>query len=380
MVTKFLPLPANSGGKQRSLAVARRLAQRAEVTLCAYDDGTSNIAGLTALDILPRGVPWSKKRIRAMRGAVSTGTISAGRFWSPELIAEVRAASVPQPDVLLIAYSQLAFLLPQVPATRKVLDLHNVESSLMSSYAQSQGQYRRLLAEVESRALRRLEARSMGLADAVIVVSERDRQRLPGVPRRVLLCPNGCETVEVPPPPAAHPVAVFVALMNWAPNVDGAVWLAREVWPMVVEQEPSARLLLVGRDPAPAVKALAGSHVEVTGSVPDVVPYLARSRVALAPLRAGGGTRLKILEALAAARPVVATTVGAEGLDDLVGEGLVIADEPHEMAGAIIELLADPRKCAKAGLRGRQKVLERYRWDRTLEPMLDWLGRRPSRA
>lgn len=122
------------------------------------------------------------------------------------------------------------------------------------------------------------------------------------------------------------------------------------------------------------MKALATHDIDVTGAVPDVAPYLGRSRVALAPLRAGGGSRLKILEALDAGRPVVATTIGAEGLEDLVGEGVVVADDPQAMAEAIMALLGDPATAAELGARGHAAVKARHSWDKTLAPLLDRIG------
>jgi glycosyltransferase involved in cell wall biosynthesis len=128
-------------------------------------------------------------------------------------------------------------------------------------------------------------------------------------------------------------------------------------------------LLLVGRDPSPTLRAEAGPGVEVTGTVPDVRPYLQSARVGLAPLRAGGGSRLKVLESLDAGRPVVATTKGAEGLEDLVGNGVVVADEPAHLASAIAELLADPTRAESIGLEGRAAVAARHSWDVTLRPL-----------
>jgi glycosyltransferase involved in cell wall biosynthesis len=158
--------------------------------------------------------------------------------------------------------------------------------------------------------------------------------------------------------------------MGWAPNVDAAVWLGREIWPEVLTRVPHARLLLVGRDPAPAVRALADESVEVTGTVADVTPYLARSRVVLAPLRAGGGTRLKILEALGAGRPVVATSVGCEGLEDLVGRGVVVADTATGLAEAIAGLLVDPARASALGRSGHGAVTADHGWDAALAPLL----------
>ncbi|HEX6678611.1 MAG TPA: glycosyltransferase family 4 protein [Actinomycetes bacterium] len=377
MVTKFLPLPANSGGKQRSLAILRRLAARGEVTLCAFDDGTADREGLRALGVQVRSVPWAPARTRQLGGVVRTGTLSAGRFWERRLAGQVRAAMADgEARLLQVEYAQLAPYLSLGRAHLRVLDLHNVESSLAASYARGADPVRATVARVESAALRRLERWALGVADVVSVVSERDRDRLPRSPRRLLVCPNGWEP-GAPLPPASGPVAAFVALMGWRPNQDAALWLVERVWPGVLRRVPDARLLLVGRDPGPALRRLAGPAVEVTGSVEQVRPHLARARVALAPLRSGGGTRLKILEALDAGRPVVATTVGAEGLECLVGNGLTIVDDPDGMAERIAALLRDPARATELGRRGSAAVAARYSWDRTLSPLLDQLAGTP---
>jgi glycosyltransferase involved in cell wall biosynthesis len=171
-------------------------------------------------------------------------------------------------------------------------------------------------------------------------------------------------------PPAPDPTVAFVATMGWRPNIDAALWLGRDIWPLVVAQVPQARLLLVGRDPAPTVLALAGSNIEVTGTVPDVTPYLAESRVVVAPLRAGGGTRLKVMEALDVGRPVVATSVGCEGTEDLVGRGVVVADTAAGLADAIAGLLLDPARASALGRAGHDAVSAEHTWDRALAPLL----------
>ena len=199
---------------------------------------------------------------------------------------------------------------------------------------------------------------------------------MPGRRKDILVCPNGWNPGPVLPRGSGGQVAVFVALLGWRPNIDAAVWLATRVWPLVTRQLPAARLLLVGRDPDDEVWALRSPSVEVTGTVPDVRPYLAGSTVALAPLLSGGGTRLKVLEALDAGRPVVATSVGIDGLTNLVGKGVVVADEPEAFAHAVVTLLGDPDQSAELGALGNRSVAEAYSWDRVLEP---WL-RRVSRG
>lgn len=374
MVTKFVPLPDNSGGRQRSLAFARRLARHGDVVLCAYDDGHADVEGLAAEGITVQAVSWPTSAGEKLAGLSRARTWSAARFCSPRLAEVVhRVAQTGPTDLLLVGYPQLSPLARTFPAAQRVLDFQNVESALVSSYAVTRPPFMRAAMRVEAAALRRLEQREIPRYDVVSVVSEVDRDRLPGAGTKVVVCRNGIDPGPAPVP-AEHPVAIFVATMGWAPNNDAALWLGREIWPLVVRHRPDARLLIVGRDPSPEVRRLACAGIEITGTVADVHPYLASARVALAPLRAGGGTRLKILEALAASRPIVATTVGAEGLLDLVGKGVILADDPRAFAAATADLLGDPSRAATLGAAGRRAVVAGYDWESTLRPLFQSVG------
>ncbi len=371
MVTKFLPLPDNNGGKQRSLAIARRLAELGDLVLCGYDDGSADQAGLRELGIDVRAVPRRLTPPSAARGALAARSVSAGRFWSPAMVKAVRgAADESAIDLLQVEYQQLVPLVQNIPAKKSILDLHNIESALVDSYARARSGPSALVFRAEAVALRRMERRTIGDFDHVLVVSDQEKARLPAGARSVLVCPNGREPSAVLPD-ASEPIVAFVATMGWAPNVDAAVWLGREIWPKVLARVPEARLLLIGRDPAPAVRALADDRIEVTGTVDDVNPFLARARVVVAPLRAGGGTRLKIMEALDVGRPVVATSVGCEGMDDLVGRGVVVADTESAQAEAIADLLLDPAHAAALGRAGHEAVAAGHTWDAALAPLLE---------
>jgi len=371
MVTKFLPLPDNNGGKQRSLAIARRLAELGDLVLCGYDDGSADLAGLRELGIDVRAVPRRLTPAGAARGAVAARSVSAGRFWSPAMVKAVRgAADESAIDLLQVEYQQMVPLVQNVPAKKSILDLHNIESALVESYAAARSGLPSLFFRSEAVALRRMERRTIGGFDHVLVVSDQERARMPAGARSVLVCPNGREPSAILPD-APEPTVAFVATLGWAPNVDAAVWLGREIWPKVLARVPEARLLLIGRDPAPPVRALADERIEVTGTVADVNPFLARARVVVAPLRAGGGTRLKIMEALDVGRPVVATSVGCEGMDDLVGRGVVVADTASALAEAIGDLLLDPARAAALGRAGHEAVGADHTWDSALAPLLE---------
>ncbi|WP_380166006.1 glycosyltransferase [Jannaschia sp. R86511] len=383
VVAKFVPWPPNSGDKRRTLGVVRALREHGEVAVCAYAGPDEDAAGLEAEGITVRSLPRRRRVPDLLLGLLRSRSITSARFFSRGLERLVRDETASGADVLVVEHVQLMPLARRAGARATVLDMHNVESSLTERYARSQRGWRRVVLRLETLALRRLERRSRRGADVVAVASRGDGDRLEA------LAPTGTATAPVvvvpnawdaptPLPPAAEPCVCFVALMSWAPNVDAAVWFAEQVWPRVVARRPDARLLLVGRNPAPAVQALAGATVEVTGTVADLGPWYGRSMLAVAPLLAGGGSRLKIMEALAHARPVVSTTVGVEGLEDLVGRGVVVADDPAGMAEELLRLLSDDDERARLGAAGVDAVGTDHSWAAATRPLLDLMTDEPG--
>ncbi len=373
VVAKFVPWPPNSGDKRRTLGVVRVLREHGPVTVCAFEGEDEDAGPLEAEGIRVRSVPLRRRPLDLLDGLRRGRSLTSARFWDPALAAAVREEAGDDLDVLVVEHVQLLPHARGVRAARTVVDMHNVESLLTARMAASTTGPRRAVFALEARALRSLERRAAA-ADVVAVVSETDRRALAEVVThpRVVVVPNAWEEPE-PLPPAEGPVASFVALLSWGPNIDAAVWFCRSVWPLVVARMPEARLQLVGRNPAPAVQQLAGPTVQVTGTVPDLAPWYGRTRVCVAPLLAGGGSRLKILEALAAGRPVVATTIGAEGLEDLVGRGVVVADEPERMAAELVDLLRDAGVSAELGRRGVAAVAADHSWTAAVRPLLDAL-------
>jgi glycosyltransferase involved in cell wall biosynthesis len=181
----------------------------------------------------------------------------------------------------------------------------------------------------------------------------------------------------------ADPSVVFTGLMDHPPNIDAVVWFCRKILPALRAKRPGLRFKIVGARPDARVIELAGREgVEVTGEVADIRPYLAGSSALVVPLRSGGGTRLKILEAMAMGRPVISTTLGAEGLEVTPGDNLLIADSAERFAGQILTLLESPDMARRLGKAGRELVVAKYDWQfclRRLEGLYDRLLSNESR-
>jgi glycosyltransferase involved in cell wall biosynthesis len=189
----------------------------------------------------------------------------------------------------------------------------------------------------------------------------------------VEVIPNGVDTQRYQPLPEANtpPHLLFIGNMGYAPCIDAVSFFCLEILPLIQRAIRSVELWIVGRDPQPEVTHLDGQGVHVTGRVEDIIPYYRQTKVSVVPLRAGGGTRLKILEAMALGRPVVSTTIGSEGLDAINGEHLLIADQPEQFAEQTVRLLTDRHLYQHIASRGRQLVESRYDWDQIAGRLMD---------
>jgi glycosyltransferase involved in cell wall biosynthesis len=162
--------------------------------------------------------------------------------------------------------------------------------------------------------------------------------------------------------------------MDWLPNEDAMTYFCHDVLPLIREQEPRVSLSIVGRAPTPAVRALASDSIEVTGTVDDVRPFMDKAAVYVVPLRIGGGTRLKIFEAMSMGKAVVSTTVGAEGLPVVDGRDAIIADEPRAFATAVLSLLRDAKRRHAIERAARSLVVEQYDWSAVAGELEDALS------
>lgn len=219
---------------------------------------------------------------------------------------------------------------------------------------------------------RMYERRSVRAAAAVTVPTDDEAALFEGWgAKRVTVVPNGVAVHDVEyRPPAAGAGIVFVSYLRWRPNVEAAIELADRILPHVRDRIPEATLSLVGKDPPLEVARRRGASVEVTGVVDDVVPHLHAARVTILPLRAGGGTRLKVLEALAAGVPVVATRFAVNGLGLRDGEHVLLGDSSSDLAEQAVRVMRDDALAKHMSRAGRRIVEERYDWSRVAQPLL----------
>ena len=380
IVASELPYPPTAGNRIRTLNLARRLAARHRITIIAHRNDESAEArqflrehGIETV-LVDRVIPAKSGMgfyARLALNLASPVPYSVASQSSPALRRAVRAqAGRHRVDLWQLEAIMLADALADLGHVPRVLIAHNVESLIWQRYHENETRpLRRWYIKQQWRKFERFERRAFAAATRVVAVSEQDatliRDRFGG--RAVDVVDNGIdrrhyEAVRPDPDPAT---ILFLGSLDWRPNRDAVDLLLGRIFPAVRAAEPSARLCLVGRRPPPALvrRARETPGVELHADVPDVRPFLARSGVMVVPLRIGGGSRLKILEAAAAGLPVISTRVGAEGLELVPGEHYIAADEPERLAETLVTCIRDPRSARVLADRGRTFVLDRYDWD-----------------
>jgi glycosyltransferase involved in cell wall biosynthesis len=377
--------PLNTGGRIRSFHILSELSRRHRVTLLGThgpnDDPDGLAAHLPACErvvsvphTLPKrgGAAFGRALVRSW---LSPYPVDLWRCRVPRLREEVeRATAAGAADLCVADFLAAA---PNVPigggALPTVLFAHNVEHMIWKRLAEVEGRgWRRFFLEIEWRKMRRYEARVCALARLTVAVSEVDRALLAALaPRaRIRATPTGVDTRYFAPNggPAAATGIVFTGSMDWFPNEDAILYFIEAMLPMIRREAPGTPVTVVGRNPTPRLRAAAErAGLTLTGTVDDVRPYMAEAAVYMVPLRVGGGTRLKIFEALAMGKAVVSTAVGAEGLPLEHGRHFLQADAPADFARSVVELLRDPARRQVLGGAGRRLVVERYSWAQVAE-------------
>src|SRR5205823_9489963 len=343
-----VPLPANTGGALRALTMVRALDQEFETTVLAWARAGED---RHALDRMLEGRVHVAERMGPLDAVFAEGMgfvlgCPAGycRYgWFPSVLKRLLEAK--KFDFIHFDHPHTALTWPQIkrlqPEARLVLDAHNVEAEIMERLAETAPRWQRKGLRWQAARIHELERDLARNVDLVFTCSEKDAEAFREMgARRVRVIPNTIPPLAPPLVAQRHDV-VFVGSLDWRPNAEAAVLLAKEIWPRCRALLPGARLVIVGRNPPLKVQALASHDVAIEGSVPSVRPYLDRAFATAIPLRAGSGTRIKILEAWAAGVPVVACRIAAEGLPCRDGVDILLAEEPGEFARALVQLWRD---------------------------------------
>jgi polysaccharide biosynthesis protein PslH len=277
-------------------------------------------------------------------------------------------------DLIHIDSLDLSYYLGRLPPIPVVCDHHNVESILLERRSrQEPGRIRRRYVAHQARLTRREEKRWCGRVSLNISVSAQDRELLlelvPGAP--IVVVPNGVDTRALEPAYKGDGGVVFVGGYTWFPNKDGMAYFSEQILPLIRRRAPTIQVLWVGRAPPRVVEEYRARHgVEMTGYVDDIRPYVAPASCFVVPLRVGGGTRLKILDAWAMGKAVVSTSPGCEGLDARDGDNILIRDSEQSFADAVHEVVTDPELRMRLGMAGRSTAEATYDWERIGDRML----------
>lgn len=378
-----LPWPPDKGDKIRSYHVLRRLARDYEVYLGTFVDDPNDWQYVPEVERVCAGtcirpLPSWRARLRALAALARNEALTPGCYrdrvmqhWVREVIA------THHPDTALCFSSGVAPLVLRQPSLRRAMDFVDADSDKWRQYAEARHGLARVIYAREARKLASFEHSIAQAFDASLFVSDAEaaffRQQVPAAATKVHGVSNGVDCDywdpgrDYPNPyPEGTRAVVFTGAMDYRANIDAVEWFAGEAWPQIAERQPAARFYVVGSHPAEPVRALAAhAGITVTGGVPDVRPYLAHAHVVAAPLRIARGIQNKVLEALAMAKPVLATPEAWEGIDDFPGRAGCIDSSPDTLAAEALRWLDRPQPAVVPA--ARAMVETRFDWNRNLD-------------
>jgi polysaccharide biosynthesis protein PslH len=370
-------VPLTAGGRIRTWNILKNLRKLDEVTLLTYSPsylGTyqngieKGVARLISLEYpappkysLQYHLDYARRMFALAPFTVHKTGIPSVRRDIEELLERERF------DMVICDFLSATLSVPKKTPCPLVLFAHNVETMIWKrNYEVARTVIRKVTTGIEYWKMQRFESNPPRKFDHILTVSEADRRFFSNVvpAERVSVLPTGVD-LDYFQPSAAKPASkklVFSGSMDWMANEDAILYFSEEILPLISSEVPEIKLTVAGRDPTEPLQQLSkkDARIELTGAVPDIRPYIADGEVYIVPLRVGGGTRLKIFEAMAMGKPVVSTTVGAEGLPVEHGKHLLLADRPEEFAQAVVGLLSDEVCRKRIGDAGRRLVVERY--------------------
>lgn len=389
-LTHRVPYPPDKGDRIRNYHLLRALAGRGRVWLaCLADEPvlpeTTAELGRLCERVAVVAAGGRRRWARAGVSLLAGRSVSEGAFAEPGLTRVVGEwAAEAGFCTAVVSSSSLAPYLrhPALAGVPGVVDLVDVDSQKWLDFAAAARGPKRWLYRLEAARVRKLERGLATWARAVAMVSRAEADVFDSFagPGAATVAANGVDLDYYRPAVGrVRRACAFVGALDYLPNVDAAVWFAREVWPLVRREFPDAEFRVIGRKPAPAVLQLASlPGVSLVGQVPDVRPHVASAAVVVVPLRLARGIQNKVLEALAMGKPVVAAPPALAALGTVPGRHLLAATTPAEWVGAVSALFRDPARCRDLGIAGRQFVEDHHRWDTCLEPLIDKIFPAPA--
>jgi len=378
-VGAWFPFPPRWGWAMRVYHLARQLAARHDVTVLTY--GTSadraNVSQLEqenlAVEIVARETPSRAARRKDQLASLVTRTpFEPYTTYSREMQDAIDRLVANRPFDVVQLESTLVWPFRFPSATRIVLDEHNVDYETYARMREgTRSPLRKAFYKVEEARVHRYEQEAWRRASGCVLTSAREEamvnEAAPETPTAVV--PNGVDTEYFRPGSSAvQPrTLVFNGVLDYRPNLDAALFLVEEVLPLVQSTHPDTRVAIVGRGGPDELSVFRRPHVEATGEVPDVRPYLEQAELVVVPILAGSGTRFKVVEGLAMEKPMVSTAVGCEGIGVENGRHLLVADTAEAFAAATVKLFDDPALAGSLGRDGRLFVEQEYSWDRAGE-------------
>lgn len=377
---EWFPWPLDCGKKIRTFNLVRRLCERHQIIYVAFAKMPDDQAAVAEMSrwcykVVPVDDTRLKKWTPLFYGRVVLNIFEKVPFstvyhvtqdFERTLLREVRTES---PDLIQCEWTNLAPYLANISGIPVVISSHNIESDIWKRYEENNSSSlpRRVVGRQQARRIEDLERFWYKNADSCIAVSNLDKAVIESYGGRAFTVENGVDMdyYSFPCEEVSPKDIVFTASFDTFSNEDGAEYLIEKIFPIIASADPAIRVLLVGKNPPQRLYERARKHPNIllTGSVPDVRPYISRSVLSIVPLRIGGGTRLKILEALAMRKAVVSTSVGAEGIDAVHCRDIMIADTAEEFAKQVLLLIGNEQKRNEIASAGYALVKEKYDWD-----------------
>lgn len=379
VIDEWLPWPLESGKKIRSFNLIARLAARHEIIYLAYanlpqEEEKVSIMENRGIHVIPvkddRMTKWTSSfYIRVIFNLFSKTPFSTVYHIKQNFIKTLKEVmKADKPELVHCEWTNLAPFLEHISGVPRVITAHNVESEIWKRLARNtRNPLIRLIGCQQSKKMERLEREWYPRVEKCIAVSDRDRQIIESYGAKVSVIDNGVDIgyYDIYDAEAGENRLIFPASFDVFTNQDAVHFFMKEILPLVTKGNAAVSFWIVGKDPPRKITSYGkrNPRVHVTGTVADIREYIAKSSICVVPIRIGGGSRLKILEAMAMRRPVVSTSIGAEGLKIKDGENILLADTPSEFAESVLKLLMDPSKRRVLSEKGSELVKKWYDWN-----------------